>query len=189
MGSVLTALCARYMITNFMHDPFPSNIDPRLLARAGSRLIGVVSLAGMTRLAEMVHDLGDTADVELCFSIDAQKRFRIDGTIGARVELICQRCLLPFDYRLTANPKLAVLVEEERAAMLPAELDPLVVDQFLAPAVLVEDELILALPLIPRHEEECCSVPVNARTGAESPPGETRRPFAGLGRLLRRNDD
>lgn len=185
----MTVLCARYMITNFMHAPFPLTVDPWLLARAGSRLIGVVPLAGMTRLAEMVHALGESANVELHFSVDEQKRFRIDGTIGARVDLICQRCLQPYDCRLAAQPKLAVLVEEERAAMLPTELDPLVVDQFLAPAVLVEDELILALPLIPRHEEECCSVPVNARTGAESPPGETRRPFAGLGRLLRRNDD
>lgn len=179
------------MIARFMHDPLPSTLDPWLLARAGSRLSGVVPLAGMTRLAEMVHALGESAEVELCFGVDEQKRFRIDGFIDARVELICQRCLQPYECRLAARPKLVVLVEEERAATLPAELDPLIVDQVMAPVALVEDELILALPLIPRHEQTCSlpEMPQGKASPEADRPGDTRRPFAELGQLLRRNDD
>jgi uncharacterized protein len=176
------------MIAGFMHDPIPSSVDPRLLAQAGSRLHGTVSLEGMTRLAGMVHALDGVADVELCFSIDEQKRFHIDGTIEARVELICQRCLQAFGQNLSTQPKLIVLVEEDQAATLPAEFDPLVVERFLAPAVLVEDELILALPLIPRHEAGQC-VPLLDDAPETVSDDRVRHPFADLGRLLRENDD
>ena len=61
--------------------------------------------------------------------------------------------------------------------------DPRMVDF----AALVEDELLLGLPLIPRHEaDEKCTPPGGVVTDAgETPAAEMRRPFAGLKDLLK----
>lgn len=168
------------MIAAFMCDNLPSSIDPWRLAQDGSQLTGRVPLAGMTRLRGLVHELSGEAEAALCFGRDEQSRFRVTGRVAARVVLLCQRCLQPYTCELQAQPLLALLADESQVETLPQHYDPLIVGSVLSPATLVEDELILALPLVARHPPGVCRPP----GGEGGPADETHRPFADLGRLL-----
>jgi uncharacterized protein len=67
------------------------------------------------------------------------------------VELTCQRCLEEFTYPVGARVEMA-LVESETGESVPEGCEVLIVeDGRLRPADVVEDELIMALPLVPRH--------------------------------------
>ena len=53
-------------------------------------------------------------------------------------------------------------------------------------AALVEDELLLGLPIIPQHEAgEACELPAAVAAAPEAGAPEMRRPFAGLKDLLK----
>jgi uncharacterized protein len=73
------------------------------------------------------------------------------------VELICQRCLEGFRQPVNARIEMA-LVEGGAGESVPEGCEPLIVEEGrLRPIDLVEDELIMALPLVPRHarSDEC----------------------------------
>jgi uncharacterized protein len=99
--------------------------------------------------------------------------------------LICQRCLGPVKIALHAEPHLAWVKTDEALAALPEEYDPLLsADGRVALADLVADELLLALPLVPRHEggTACRDLPEAAAESA-TPDEERKKPFAELAKL------
>ncbi len=101
----------------------------------------------------------------------------------AAVGLECQRCLQRMVVPLHIDRRLFFVAGEEAAASLDAESedDVLALEPVLDLRNLVEDELLLALPLVPRHE--VCPQPLPFREEAEPPPAE--HPFAALAALKR----
>jgi uncharacterized protein len=108
--------------------------------------------------------------------------------VRAEALLTCQRCLEPMQRTLQSTSQLAFVERDD--APVPADHeaipgDPRQVDL----AALVEDELLLSLPLIPIHGAgEKCTAPgsqATRDTGAGPPAQEMRRPFAGLKELLK----
>ena len=82
----------------------------------------------------------------------------------------------------------ALILTEAQAADVPEELEPVLArDGRISAGELVEEELLLALPIVPLHEELSeCAVPESAPLVAgEAPEHVTQRPFEGLGDLLR----
>jgi uncharacterized protein len=75
----------------------------------------------------------------------------------ASVTLQCQRCLQAMDQPLLVDRKFRFVHSEEEAERLDelSEEDVLVLSPKLDAVELLEDELILALPLVPRHEPVC----------------------------------
>mgnify|MGYP001794945366 CR=1 FL=1 len=99
-------------------------------------------------------------------------------TVAGNVNLICQRCLGKLVYPLSVQTNLLLLTDNAGAAT--DEIDDL--DGVPATAQtdvwsLVEDEVLLAIPLAPRHTEDECSPAVKA---AGDPAAS---PFAALARL------
>lgn len=91
---------------------------------------------------------------------------------------ICQRCLQPMTQAIEARREILFVPGEELAARLDEELEEDVLA--LTPSVdlfeLIEDELILCLPIVPRHDS--CTMPLGA-----AQPGdqfENENPFAAL---------
>jgi uncharacterized protein len=135
--------------------------DLESLANRGVTLGGKLTIGKLARLKSLLHsDVG---------SVSATLRFRQRGDgwlatelgLKATVELVCQRCLEPFRHEVaeTANVVLADAVSVPAA--VPAGFEPFeLVDGRLQPAELVEEELIVAIPLVPKHEriEDCGSV-------------------------------
>ena len=114
--------------------------------------------------------------------------------IGLQVTLtpICQRCLGAMRLEVSAEMRVVVVDSEAQAASVPEEFETfLAADGHSSLAALVAEELLLALPIVPRHAAgEHCQV---ADTGFVQPPlpgtpagEETQRPFAELRALLER---
>ena len=102
------------------------------------------------------------------------------------VWLTCQRCLQPFTVPLEIDRRLRFVRGEAAAEALDAEIedDVLALSKSLNLRELVEDELLLALPIVPRHD--VCPQPLPVPLGeAPAPDDEPERenPFAALQRL------
>jgi uncharacterized protein len=108
-------------------------------------------------------------------------------------ELVCQRCLAPMTLPLESETRVAILANEKEADGVPQELETVYApDDRIRVADLVEEELLLTLPLVPLHEsaEECQTVQDEVPTAATeeaAPAPETQKPFERLGELLKRN--
>ena len=89
---------------------------------------------------------------------------------------------------LDSTTHVALILAEADAAEVPEDLEPVLAhDGRISAGELVEEELLLALPIVPLHEElRECAVPPSAPLVAEEAPQQvTQRPFEGLGELLR----
>lgn len=88
------------------------------------------------------------------FARNAQGVAFVSGEAHAQVSLTCQRCLEPVQVSLDIDFRLALVGEEEEAEKLSDDEDYLVVGyETVSLQDIVEDELILALPLVATHED------------------------------------
>lgn len=149
-------------------DPFPERAETsKLFARNGS-INAVLPLRQLTRLSAGIVDSDAAAAVEVAlqFGHDEEGRRRLRGQLQTRVVQLCQRCLQPMDQDLHSELDLLVLDSEAELDALPdAEAQALDVlideDDALDLLALIEDELLLSLPLAPLHEDADCSALLN----------------------------
>lgn len=145
-----------------MSSRLPENVDPRRLATQGTVYSGAVDLAKLERLSEALVDTTGQAEFSIEFYRDNRKRARIKGRVKAALVLECQRCLGAMICPVDAELDLAVVKVPEEADTLPDSCDPVWVEEdSLRLLDLVEDELILAIPQAPRHEENSCNMDWN----------------------------
>jgi len=191
-------------------------LDVFALARAAATVEGGWPLAGFERLGADLFDEADAPPAgEVTYRAAGTQRPVHGGDpetwlalhAEASVRLVCQRCLGPLAQQLQVDRRIRFVRDEQEAERLDEDSDD---DVLALPGgrldlhVLVEDELILALPLVPRHE--ACPQPLlrehdaaaasttsaAAAAGPADGPGEpeegeagTRRPFAVLAQLRR----
>lgn len=175
------------------HDPL--RLDVERFARDGGELQGEWPLAGMTRLADCCHPEsrprpGDSVAWEARGESrraggETQPWLHLD--LRARLKLTCQRCLGEVETPLAVAGRFRFVAGEALAAELDAEAeeDVLALSRNLDLHALAEDELLLALPIVPRHE--VCPEPLRlpaSDTIAEVPDGAPS-PFAVLAGLKR----
>lgn len=173
-------------------------VDPWRACRRELRLSGAVALDRMPRLAVAVEGLAGGLELgayraddagsalyELCFQRDPQGRPIVSGRVVARLELICQRCLERVEIAVDAELLLGLVQTEDEGADLPDHLDPwLVVEDRVRPVTMVEDELLLAIPQVPRHPLGVCQARVEAAAGEDQGEAPERdHPFAVLAAL------
>jgi uncharacterized protein len=101
--------------------------------------------------------------------------------VDGEVALVCQRCLLPFSYGLDTHSLLVLASDEADADATEEALDDERIDVIVGSAALdllqlVEDEVLLALPLSPRH-------PKCPDGGSVPAPEKPDSPFAVLQKL------
>ncbi len=169
-----------------MFGVLPAVIDPIRLADDGSVLEGEIALEEMSRLRELCRNSEGRVQVSLRFEQAAQGTRIMRGVITARLELTCQRCLKAVTQEIEIAPSLILLRAGESQATLPEEADFLEIAAPVLLSALVEDELVLALPIAPRHPEGEC---VPALSGTPGPAIETKepvRPFSALADLKRK---
>ena len=106
----------------------------------------------------------------------------------ADVVLQCQRCLLPLDEAVHVDRHFRFVADEDTAAALDDEIEDevLALPKALNLRDLVEDEMLLALPLVPRHD--VCPEAVPLQFGDVEEVEEKANPFASLA-LLRKDKD
>lgn len=167
----------------------PQRLDVGLFSRDAGSLEGEWPIAALTRLAAAAHpEHPPAADAMVTWALRGERHAGAGGEpqhwLGLRantaIDLVCQRCLGPVRAELAVDRRILFVEGEARAETLDAELedDVLALTRSLDAQALIEDELLLALPLVPRHER--CPQPLAAP--AEDAPAEEVRPnpFAAL---------
>lgn len=140
-----------------MSSRLPEFADPRRLASQGARFSGSVALVDLARIRDTLFDPAGEAQYTLEFYRDPRKRARIRGQVQAQLVLQCQRCLSGVTLAVDSELDLAVIQVPEEAERLPEDVDPVWVEEDTFRLMdLVEDELILAIPQVPRHEYGQC---------------------------------
>ena len=170
------------------HGHLPATIDPIQLAERGARLTGTLPLKSMPRLAQTCLDGSGDVFVDLSFERgEGEKVLLMRGTLRTSLRVTCQRCLEDMDLDVEASPWLMLMRPGSRRDRLDDEPDILVADKPVSLSALVEDELLLALPMVPTHELSECPAKVYVRKeiggGRQEADGEKKNPFAVLDRL------
>ncbi len=154
-----------------MSGRLPVELDPLNLADRGRLLEGSIPVAAFRRLGTWLHADSGTIEAILRFERDPGGRRVLRGSMRGELELLCQRCLRPFALPIDREFRLVLVESAAEADLLPDELEPLVVDQRrgMHTVDLLEDELILALPLVPRcgHGGHECEAAVEVLVSEE----------------------
>jgi uncharacterized protein len=175
-----------------MSGQLPSRLDLARDAERGLRVDGLLPCDAMERLSEAVSECCGPVGVVLQIGYDPFGRVVCSGEAEVVVKPVCQRCLDSFPLPLQARISLAWVKSEEDAQRLPESLDPLLSASGLIDlACLIEDELLLALPAVPRHAQCGAIGTEDGRTGRQRSEssaghGEASGPFAALASLRRR---
>lgn len=165
-----------------MSAGLPQQIDARRFAELGRRLEGEVSLQDCPRLSQAVRAGEGPISVSLDFEKQSGGQSVVSGNIHGRVVLDCQRCLEPVSIDLQCEVSLGIVDSEAEAEVLPDDLDPLVSGDEIDLVELIEDELLLALPIVPVHDQ--CDPPAAlSGEGHDTELPERENPFAVLASL------
>lgn len=142
-----------------MQDRLPKQIDPRRLTEEQAKLSGQLRLAEMSRLQSMLYHSKDRfVFCQLAFDKDAQDIATVIGSAEFIADLQCQRCLAPITLTIKAEFTLGIVSSEDAMDLLPEQYDPLLLtdNPLIELACIIEDELILSLPLVAKHTLEQC---------------------------------
>lgn len=166
-----------------MQKKLPESVDFLKQVEKNACYEGGWPLARFERLREIINDSSGEVTARLRFGTSAGTRC-LDGSIKAELELRCERCLEPVKKHIETGFRFGLVTSEDEAELLPKEFEPLIItgsEQSLID--LVEDELLLSLPIVARHEEECSEI-LQKHKNDGAAQQHTHRPFAALKDLM-----
>lgn len=115
------------------------------------RFEGSVPLAQMPRLVELLADSDGVCRYVVEFYRDPLKIDVMHMQLSASLPLVCQRSLERFMHEVEIDQRLGLISEESQEASLPEGMEAVLVERSgdVSPLQLIEDELLLAVPLVP----------------------------------------
>ncbi len=168
----------------------PLTTDPVKDAQRRLDYQGYYAADQLTRLAESVVKVLSDAQVTLSFFIDPQKLTVMKGKASVDVELECQRCGETFKQTLECEFTYSPVSNLDKIDELPEIQEPIEFNQFGEIDLIgtIEDELIVALPIVPMHSSEHCEVSVAEQVFGELPEELAKKPnpFAVLASLKKK---
>lgn len=153
-------------------------IDPWSFARTLSRRNGAIKVGGMPRLSESVASPDRVLDISVVGSVAEDGRSYVHVKVSGELGLTCQRCLESVDHVVGIDaqfqlwPTDLALPDDE---LQDDRFDALPIGHELDLVQLIEDEVLLGLPLSPRHAD--CTLP------RPSDEIAAEKPFDGLKKL------
>ncbi|NQZ79782.1 MAG: 23S rRNA accumulation protein YceD [Colwellia sp.] len=163
----------------------PITIDPKRSAQRKLVCEGRFELSGMNRLLAVCENTSEQVKVNVNFNMDERGLIVISGTSSVLVTLICQRCTDAFEQLLEVSFTFSPVKDADEEAELPSYYDAIELDENgeINLRELVEDELLLEIPLIPRHSIEDCKAPADSVWGELPEELEKPNPFDVLKQL------
>jgi uncharacterized protein len=159
----------------------PLVIDPVRFTRDGSSVAGKLPLSGMPRLKDLLSDREGAVSYAIQGYMSAKGRPVLRVSLTADLAVPCQRCLEELRLRVNSRREIVLLPRVTDADPTEGEDD----DIDFMPSTgsldlhdLVEQEVVLSLPMAPRHTEAACRL----QPGAAS-TGERSSPFSALAGL------
>jgi uncharacterized protein len=178
----------------------PARFDARAFAEAGGVLDEEVSISRLPRFQDEQHPEIDSSLAPSFVHWLARGELRAATSGGAsavwlhlqaqaRLSLTCQRCLGPVETSVDVDRWFRFVEDEAVAAAQDEDSDEDLLALEPRPDLLevLEDELLMALPLVPMHE--VCPTPVVMRAGdpeadfAEEAVPDRKNPFSALAKL------
>jgi len=156
----------------------PAAIDGLAFARSAGVLKGRLGMESLPRLAQSGCS-GSVVDFVLTGEINERGKPGLRLAVDGSVRLQCQRCLGNLDLSLRLEARLELAASEAEILAADDDMERVVAGREMRVAALVEDEVLLALPMVPKHEQ--CSAA--AGLGADTKPSA----FQALATLKKRS--
>ena len=171
-----------------MSADIPEILDAWRMVASRRGFEGRVPLSSLLRLRDALEGAEGDVAFAIEFDRDAFQVPYVELRIDAELPLLCQRTLQRFLFPVHATQRLGLLRDEADEASLPPGYEALLVggDGELRPLELIEDELILAIPVVPMTpgtESVERDWPVTAEEEVRA------NPFAGLAALKKQDRD
>lgn len=173
-----------------MSREFPDWVDPWKAADGRRTFQGTMPLKRMERLTPLLAPAEwQDARFSAAFGYDRQGTLTVDLHVEAKLPLVCQRSLEIYLEPVERHSVLAVVAGVAEQDLVPEHYEPVLTEHGrLALLDLVEDELLLALPQVPKNpalEAVQRSTDAAARPADDDSEERTHRPFEGLADLLK----
>jgi uncharacterized protein len=179
-------------------NTFPAQIEPFKWAEQGFSWSGSLPLTRFPRIAAEAapSDSSLSVQVDCRLSIDERRFARLQASLVTTVPLTCQRCLEAIETLIDTDVDLVLLSDAKYAERLDEDADFVILSEeqvvhgeadsdLIDLLALLEDELLLSLPLAPRHDHCDYAVPV---VEIEDEPAQRDNPFSVLANLKQRLD-
>ena len=132
-------------------------IDTFEFSRLKERREGDLAVADFARLCEELADSSGRIRFAVQGGIDTMGHAQLLVSVEADVKLMCQRCLTPFAFAVASESALLLAKDEEAADALESSLADDTIEVMVGSKTqnlleLVEDEVLLSIPLSPKHE-------------------------------------
>ncbi len=128
------------------------------LAKKNLSVIDEFNIEDLPRINGIASNNSDKIKVKYSFYLESDTTPCLDGEISLNVYLTCQRCLEELPFSLDLNFNLAFVKNENQAEELSKHLEIyLFEDEELSLIDLISDEILLSIPMVPKHNLDCLS--------------------------------
>src|SRR3954451_4015936 len=169
-----------------MSPPWSKPLDIDRLADGEADVDFAVPLAELPRLRSQIASVEGLVRGRVHFT--RESGFMVaDLSLSGVATMSCQRCLGAMSEPVSSEVRVALIATEADAGRVPEHLEPvLAAGGRVTIGELVEEELLLELPILPLHAEvsECVVAEEIPAVKVEAPEPTTQKPFAQLGELL-----
>ena len=166
-----------------MQKKLPETVDFLKQVERNICFEGTWPVSDFERLADAVFSNHGEVVARLKFATRAGTPC-LDGYVQAELELRCERCLDPVKQNIESSFRFGLITSEDEADLLPREFEPFLVSESGQSLLeLVEDEILLSLPIVARHDEECSEI-LQKHKDDDRVQQDTYKPFAALKDLM-----
>ena len=150
------------------------------------KLVGELEPQSFKRVAGAVLEVISKVQYSLEFFKDSDGVMAIEGHCQTQVVMTCERCLGEVKLDVEGEFQLGLVYSDDQAKHLPKHYEPALMDEHgnINPWEIIEDELLLALPMYANHPDDECVIkqPDSPELNEESAE-EVDRPFDVLKQL------
>lgn len=134
----------------------PDYVDAKKIFTQQAVITGNLPVGKFVRFSDLLANTSGSVEIALKFFLNEDFRRVISGELKADVQVLCQRCLEGTTITLEDRFQLALVESESQAGKLSKDLEPwFCTDTKLLLADIVEEQLILAMPIVSYHKENC----------------------------------
>jgi uncharacterized protein len=164
------------------------DVDP--LADGQADIDFAIPLAAFPRLSELLAVTAGEVRGRVRFAREIGIPVA-DVEVSGELPFTCQRCFGPMSVQVDSRERVAMVASEAEADRVPQGRETILApDHRISIRDLVEEELLLTLPIVPLHAEDaeqCQTEGLRVAPEEATPASDTQRPFERLGELLKRD--
>jgi uncharacterized protein len=180
----------RYDLQPMLYQKLPKSIDALTLCRQGGKpgkvISGKLDVIKLDNVKQLILDDGTVPLwAKLCFAQDEAGYAYIQGSLEVTLTLTCQRCLTPLEYPLHSTFLLSPISDDAQAKHLPQAYEPArLIDERWSIVEFISEEIILNLPLVPKHLEFNYKIKLDELNQVEPTVAPRENPFIQLPQKL-----